>query len=349
MNTALPEPLDDKRVWLIIDSLTFGGIETHVFELAKGLKVFDVNVTVVFVAHYGQPALLSEKLEQASIPFFYLNHAFPARSTFQSLTSAIVFHKPILIHAHGYKASIYTRLARFATPKVSFRHISTYHAGETPKGRVKIYDFVDRYTSMLSHACLSVSDLIKKKIPTPTFTLNNFIDTADVSQSKGSEIAFVGRMSIEKAPDRFLDLSYQNPQYHFHCYGSGPMETELKSRAPANLVFHGHQTNMDSIWQNIELLVIPSRYEGLPMAALEAMARGIPILCTNVGDLNKLIEHDINGFITNNEAELNQYLALWISKSESERASMKVAAIHKVADQYSTHSVLPQILAIYQI
>ncbi|MEI8597444.1 hypothetical protein P4S64_06875 [Vibrio sp. M60_M31a] len=50
------------EVWLVIDSLTFGGIETHVLELANGLKHFEVPVKVMFLRSYSKPQLLKDKL-----------------------------------------------------------------------------------------------------------------------------------------------------------------------------------------------------------------------------------------------------------------------------------------------
>ncbi|MEZ9232750.1 glycosyltransferase family 4 protein [Vibrio amylolyticus] len=337
-----------KKVWLFIDSLTFGGIETHVLELAKGLRLMNIDVCVVFSHYYKEPAMLAEKLQLVHIPFFYLNQAYPSNNTYQSLVQAIALHEPDLIHAHGYKANIISKLARLFS-KMRFKQVSTYHAGETPSGKVWFYDLVDRYSSAISDARLSVSKLIQRKLPAHSHRLNNFIDIQSVTPSTGDQIAFVGRLSHEKAPDRFLNLAKQNPNLEFHCYGSGPMEKELKAIAPQNLTFHGHQTNMEALWGNIGFLVIPSRYEGLPMSALEAMSRGIPLLCTDVGDLHSLIAHKVNGFIETNPDELHSQLNVWQAMSEMEKDRIRNEAQHTIEKEYSTLSVLPQLLDIYQI
>ncbi len=59
-------------VWLVIDSLTFGGIESHVIELAKGLKHFGVDVKVWLVRAYLRPSPLYDKLVALDIPCDYL-------------------------------------------------------------------------------------------------------------------------------------------------------------------------------------------------------------------------------------------------------------------------------------
>ena len=60
------------EVWILLDSGVFGGIESHVIELSKGLQASHVHVRVVLVSEYSPPAPLVGKLEHANIPFSYL-------------------------------------------------------------------------------------------------------------------------------------------------------------------------------------------------------------------------------------------------------------------------------------
>ncbi|MCW8332994.1 glycosyltransferase family 4 protein [Vibrio paucivorans] len=335
-------------VWLLIDSLTYGGIETHVLELAKGLQAHQVATTVVFVAHYQTTPLLQTKLEHNGIPHFYLDQSFPARSALHSLKLAIDTHKPALVHAHGYKASLYSRLIKYVS-KSRFTQVSTYHAGETPKGKVWLYDFIDRYSASFSDACLAVSALIQNKLPSRSYMVNNFVSLDDNHQQHGEQIAFVGRLSHEKAPDRFMDLALKFPSQTFHCYGSGPMVAQLEQNKSDNLILEGHQNDMNQVWAKIGLLVISSRYEGLPMAALEAMARGIPVIAMNVGQLPTLISHQNNGYLADSPQSLEQSLNDWLASSPTQQAHMRSLAKQTVEQQYSPQSVIPQLLSIYQI
>ncbi len=101
--------------------------------------------------------------------------------------------------------------------------------------------------------------------------MNNFVSIAN-QHCRYKQIAFVGRLSHEKGADRFIDIARHIPDIEFSIYGDGPEKPRLIENAPANVIFHGHQNDMDAVWCNISALVISSRYEGLPMAALEAMA-----------------------------------------------------------------------------
>ena len=110
----------------MLDSRSFGGIETHVLELAKGLAKFQIDVEVVFLANYGNHPLLP-LLKEHGISFRVMNWGI------FSLALALIKEQPLLVHTHGYKADIYGRLAGFLA---SCTLVSTFHAGEVLSGKL---------------------------------------------------------------------------------------------------------------------------------------------------------------------------------------------------------------------
>ncbi|MFS1934542.1 glycosyltransferase family 4 protein [Vibrio splendidus] len=356
------------EVWLLIDSQTFGGIETHVLELAQGLisesKQYSDAVRIVLLTKFSPQAIIVEKLNALNIPFSYLSDlascsADISGNSATQLKSAVQHYQPRLIHAHGYKASLVSKLIKLPPRLNNTKQITTYHAGETPTGKVWFYDWLDRYSSFLSDQSLVVSEKIKAKVPSKTHQLNNFVKVptglTHTPSSSSFHVGFVGRLSHEKAPDRFVALAKQFPEVQFELYGDGPEMDALVQSQPDNVTFHGHQTNMDDVWSLIDLLIIPSRFEGLPMAALEAMIRGIPVLATSVGNLPQLIEHQVNGYLAHSESDseillrLEQHLSSWMSLTSEQRNSLKSNAIGTVKNQYSPQAVVPQLLEIYQL
>ncbi|MEC7307184.1 glycosyltransferase family 4 protein [Vibrio gigantis] len=350
------------EIWLLIDSQTFGGIETHVLELAQGLicesTQYSDAVRIVLLTKFAPEAIIVEKLNALNIPFSYLSDlascsADLSGNSATQLKRAVQHFQPRLIHAHGYKASLVSKLIKLPPRFNNTKQITTYHAGETPTGKVWLYDWLDRYSSFLSDQSLVVSEKIKAKVPSKTYQLNNFVKVPNGLTSSPSSspfhVGFVGRLSHEKAPDRFVALAKQFPDVRFELFGDGPEMDALTKSQPDNVTFHGHQTNMDDVWSQIDLLIIPSRFEGLPMAALEAMIRGIPVLANSVGNLPQLIEHQVNGYLANSKAELEQFLSLWISLTSEQRDSLKSNAIKTVKSQYSPQAVVPQLLEIYQL
>lgn len=340
------------EVWILLDSRIYGGIESHVVELATGLQSFHVNVRVVFVVEYDPPAPLIDKLNQAQIPVSYLWHLCPKSERSKTIpvkqiTGAVAEHQPSVIHTHGYKAALLARSAKLFT-RTFPRLISTYHAGETPMGKVWAYDWLDRYSARLSDHSFAVSQAIQDKLPTQSELLNNFV-TIPEQHCRYKEIAFVGRLSHEKGADRFIDIARQIPDVEFSIYGDGPEKPRLVESAPTNVIFHGHQSDMNAVWGNISVLVISSRYEGLPMAALEAMARGIVVISLDVGRLPDLIQDGQNGFLAHDIPALTDKINNWLEMSHSEQYPMRHEAIETIKAHYSSRSIIPILIERYQI
>lgn len=345
--------IEPNEIWLLLDSQTFGGIETHVLELAKGLKAHQRQVRIILLTRYSPAPPIIERLEKSELSFSFLQDlATTNGSSVTQLSNAIETYQPRLLHCHGYKSSIIGKLTKLLYPRLSLYQVSTYHAGETPRGRVWLYDALDRYTSFLSSHSLVVSNKIKEKIPSATTMLNNFVSMPERQpspefSSSSYRFGFVGRLSHEKAADRFIDLAIQFPDHHFHLFGDGPEREQLESRKADNCTFHGHQQNMEIVWRSIDVLIIPSRYEGLPMAALEAMSLGIPVIAAAVGNLPQLINHSENGYLANDPKELEECINGWLSLSQNERTMLSQQAIETINKTYSPQAVIPQLLACY--
>ena len=329
----------NREICLLLDSSQPGGIETHVFELATALTRAGHSSRVLFLADHG-PHPLRERLLQLGVACDTLD------GRVVSLLRMLQRQRPAILHTHGYKAGI---LGRSIARLLGIAVFSTYHAGETGIGRMRLNDWFDRYTAFLASGVFAVSNDIAGRLPRRAIVLDNFIDTADIAASRGEQIAFVGRLSHEKGPDHFAALAAGFPGQRFHVYGDGPLGESLRAEAPQNLQFHGLQSNMSTVWPNISLLVMPSRQEGLPMAALEAMARGIPLLASQVGALPELVQTGYNGWLVQagDHDALHARLCEWLALDDTARQQIRQRARERVETRFSAAVAIPALLEHY--
>ena len=332
--------MEKHKIWLLVDSSKAGGIESHILQLAKGLDEHGETPLVVFLTDYGKHPLKGQ-LTQQGIAHKTLD------GRFSTLYRKLRRERPSILHTHGYKAGIFGRLSAWLN-RVPV--LSTYHAGEIASGRLALYDKLDRLTAGFAEQRFAVSPQIAKRLPGRVKIFDNFVNTTNVQDSTGKQIAFVGRVSAEKGPDYFACLAKRSAASKFHLYGDGPLLAALKESHPDNLYLHGQQDNMHTVWPQIGLLVIPSRYEGLPMAALEAMARGIPVLAFRVGALDKLIRNNINGWLIEpgDIEQLAGKIALWEAIPAHQKQHLQSAAKETIARQFSSDIAIPKLIASYR-
>jgi glycosyltransferase involved in cell wall biosynthesis len=121
-------------------------------------------------------------------------------------------------------------------------------------------------------------------------------------------VVFVGVLERYKGPDTLVDawnaVHRCLPDATLTVVGAGPMEARLRDRVTAgdlatSVRFSGHVDagELVRLLDASRGLVLPSRSEGLPRAAMEAMARGRPVIGTRVGGTPELVVHGVTGLI----------------------------------------------------
>jgi glycosyltransferase involved in cell wall biosynthesis len=333
--------MHEKELWLLLDSRDLGGIESHVLQLAAGLALAGVTPRVLFWADYGDHPLRAA-LDRAGIRHETLAGGF------RGLVRALRRRRPIALHSHGYKAGI---MGRLAARLVGRPVVSTFHAGEPGSGKLRLYILLDRLTARLGRR-IAVSAAIADTLPAPVALIANFVELPDAALIAGprDRVGFVGRLSFEKGPDLFCALAQHLPDARLTIYGDGPMRAELERDHGAAIDFRGRVVPMAPHWADIGLLVMSSRHEGLPLAALEAMAHGVPVAAFAVGGLPDLIQPGRNGFLApaGDLDALAGMVKQWIGLPAEARAQLGQHARATIADRFSVTRGIAAVLAEYR-
>lgn len=132
---------------------------------------------------------------------------------------------------------------------------------------------------------------------------------ADAGQQVRSEIgvetrhvvAFVGALSPEKSPDLAIDVMAHLPDdYSLVIAGDGPMREQLEGSAAQHggrVTFLGVRTDIARVLAATDVVLMPSRTEGVPRAAIEAGLCEVPVVGTDVGGLGWVVEDGVTGHV----------------------------------------------------
>jgi glycosyltransferase involved in cell wall biosynthesis len=314
------------RVAYVVNNLDVGGLEKVVISLLDKLDraLFDPQL----ICLNGRGRLFADvKLANDAIlvlqkhqrRHFGLNvdlHSLSAIRRFISERSVR------LIHAHNAAPLIYSGLASrtlVRRPHVIYsEHNQIYSATDEAKRRFRLY-------LKLADSAIAVShDLANSLRATAGWrrsieVIHNGVDGHRFAASLIGNV----RTELGATADTFLigagvvlsrqkGISYlieaarrvcaQCPRAMFVVAGDGPLRAELESLGHqsglgARFRFLGYRSDMPDFLAALDLYVLPSLWEGLPLALCEALAVGKPIVCTNVGGNSEVVIAGENGYV----------------------------------------------------
>ena len=165
-------------------------------------------------------------------------------------------------------------------------------------------------------------------------------------------IGFIGRLSHEKGPEVFVQVASmvlkRFEKYHFVLVGDGPMRQKLKDDID-NMGLNGYvhmaglQTDMPQVYSSLDLVVSTSYSEAMPLAIIEAMASGLPVIATNVGGVIEIVEVGRTGLL-NGVGDLHGMAnnIITVMSNESARIEMGKAARKRAEANFELNNSVTQ-------
>lgn len=325
-------------IWQLLDSRTVGGIERHVELITRHLITRGAEAKIVLLAAYDEHPSY-EVFQRSGMPVERL--AGGVRGLLRAVRSA----QPALVHAHGYRANILARLVRLLTGTPV---LTSYHAGLREPFPVGFYQRLDEWTGFLAPR-IAVSEDIQRRLPFRAELLENFVEMPRGQPQPGKRIVFVGRLAREKGADLFCALARRLGGDNWHAFGDGPLRDQLEAEYGREVAFHGFAREPETIWRDAGLLVMPSRAEGLPMAALEAIARGVPVAASDVGGLPGVAAPGTSGWLFAPEdlRAAGDAINAWRAMAPAERMALARSAQAHARAHFSPETGMTRLSGIY--
>lgn len=183
---------------------------------------------------------------------------------------------------------------------------------------------------MRKRGCKKPITIVKNGIPAPP------IPKLTAHDDKFT-IGLIGRIEFNQKQQNFFIRAFRKHPAMFAntrvlLIGSGPDEGKLKKllKNDDRITFLPWQENMEEIYELLDMVVIPSRYEGVPLVMLEALARGIPVIGSRRDGMKDVLP-DTWTFTTEDDASLAMTFA-----TVRETWSRKIETLQdQILDEYS--------------
>ncbi len=309
------------RILHVIDSLDLGGAQTALLNLVKYAdrarfhhEIASMHGDGMFAAAFQALGVPVHSLSAHRWPPGYLAH----------LPGLLRRGKFDVVHCHLFASNwIAKPLAALLGARCIYHHDQCNDAFRTGSPAAI---FVDTLTNQLSTRILAVSRSVEEfnlRIegisPEKVTYLPNSVDLAefrpaDESARRAAKEKFglpaaafviggVGRLTPQKNFGLLLDAAQPILERRtvLALFGDGPEEAVLRRRAGEQVRFFGAVTDRASIYAALDVMVLPSRFEGLPMTVLEAMAGGVPVLASAVDGVREIATDGENALLAPSE------------------------------------------------
>jgi glycosyltransferase involved in cell wall biosynthesis len=189
------------------------------------------------------------------------------------------------------------------------------------------------------------------------------VEAGSVRQQLGLDqvtplIGFVGRLVSQKNPSLLVDaadlLEAENPEAHVVLIGDGPLAGEIRTRIAAGgrgyrVHLLGHVERAASAMSELDVLVLPSEYEGCPYSVLEAMRAGVPVVASDAVGNRDVVLHSRTGllFPPADAASLAAAVSLVLGDPER-RARLITAARERLALEFDVRTMVLATAALYR-
>lgn len=321
------------KILHIISGDIFAGAEMQVLQTLQALKKRDIQCHCILF----NDGLLEQKLKNAGISTYIISEKpFNAFLMICKATLLYNRIKPDLIHVHRAKEHFIGFLSQLLAFKFKplFRTVHGLNCKPIRKKWITkfkwhLITFTDHFLiRFLSYSVIAVSDdmfcfLRSFRSGSGIIKLYNAINPANYSIHISSEtvldirknfsvssefwIGSAARLATPKNQVVFIDAARQISNtipktFRFSIFGDGPLRDELQKRIDDSrlsdcFLLHGFVKDIIPVIASFDLFILCSFHEGLPMALLEAMALGKPVICTAVGGIKEVISNYNNGIL----------------------------------------------------
>lgn len=255
-----------------------------------------------------------------------------------TIKQIIIDNNISVLHAHGYKEDFYAILSNTSIPKMA-----TNHLWKTNTLMLRLYRALDVLLLRRFDLVAGVSDEIIREMNglgiRKTVKIANGIDVNKFHispksnslldefgmRAEGLVFGMISSLTTEKNHALAINAlsNIENTDSQLLIVGDGPQLANLQSLVnqldlTSRVFFVGRKNNVAEILSAIDVFLLPSLMEGLPMALLEAMACGKAVIASRVGENANVITDKINGllFDSGDLAELISAMNLLLGDAE---------------------------------
>lgn len=302
-----------KRLMFYINTLGTGGAERVMTQLANRFSAEQYEVMLAVSFPVAEEYLLADDVKKVYLEEEKLKQSRLARNItrIKKLRALCKDFKPDVLISFMAEPNFRAILATIGLP---IKTIVSVRNDPKREYAGKVGRFVGKYILPMADGCVFQTEQAKAWFPKRLQKKSTIIMNAvaepffEIQRENPKDIVAIGRLSKQKNHAMliraFAKIADKHPEENLQLYGKGDLEEQLRQLVSElgleNRVFlNGATSQVPLVLKNAGIFVLPSDYEGMPNALLEAMAVGVPSISTDCpcGGPAMLIRQEENGML----------------------------------------------------
>ncbi|QBO37075.1 glycosyltransferase [Periweissella cryptocerci] len=274
-----------------------------------------------------------------------INHISIESLSIDSMKQIIVKHKPDIVHAHDFRASIFAAKNAKLIKENNGKIISHLHNNDPRMAKVGSLPLIYRLAMPKFDNILVVSKAVineyvfEHSLGKKAIILNNIVNQKMIEKKSvelvapSSDLIMVARLVEQKNPIRFVklvgELANVVPNIKVIMVGDGDMREKIvntieKLGLTDNISMVGYVSNPYPYVKAAKISILTSSWEGFGLSALEALILGKPVVATRVGGLAGFI-NEVNGLLSDDDEEIVEEIIKLFSDNDYYKAKSNAA------------------------
>lgn len=324
-----------------------GGVATYLRTLLSGLQKYDDVENYLLISKYKSQQGW-EGITKKVFYYKYKRSIFNIFSAIKQIHIVIEDINPDIIHVHSTWAGLFVRLPylfKKKKAKIIYQSHGWAFLMDTSNYKKNIYALLEKILAISTDKIINISNYEQKQAIKYGLNKNKMIMIYNGVEDKENNsnlklnwdknkinLLFVGRLDRQKGLDLFLNVYDKMKLKNMHLYviGTSVLDDNLpKSTEYVTYLGWVDNKDIDVYYQACDAVIMPSRWEGFGLVAVEAMRNLKPVIASNVGALPELIKNNINGYIFDikNDKKLKEIL-LNINKNELQNLGKQARQIY---------------------
>ena len=365
------------KICHVINDLSRGGAETHLLSLVK-LQVQHGNEISVLLL--GKDLDYFVSLENDFVDLGIKLKRLKGPKKLQGLNPASIFsatryfrnQKFDIVHTHSPRSDFLV----FTSQKL-FKHINKRIV--SIHGKYGTYLQGNKYVDILRKSFINqqakiwlsadgvivISESIKEWLNELNPSINPVVIPYGIHNQDleinftNKNLGFLGKLNQNKGIEDLINVfnsikNENSKEYKQLTLSIGGIGTEIYSKnlqriaVDKNIKFIGYVENRSEFFKSLSVFIFPSYSEGLGLVLLEAMSYGVLCIARDVAPMNKVINHEDNGFLFTNNEDLKEIIKTALKLNQKEKTKFIKNALSTIENSYSIIQMYSSMEKVYK-